>query len=95
MKEVLHGIAAKTYITDKEEKLFRKIPSPFMTGHYHSWSVNPDKLSPSLKITATSERELVMAVTHKNDLLRGVQFHPESILTEFGKILMSNWLFEC
>jgi anthranilate synthase component II len=48
-----------------------------------------------MKVTAIDESGYVMAMTHENQLMRGVQFHPESILTEFGKTLMSNWLLHC
>jgi anthranilate synthase component 2 len=93
--EVFHGVSRETYITEKSEMLFREIASPFMTGRYHSWCVDEKNLPSSMKITAIDKDGYIMAMTHENQLMRGVQFHPESILTEFGKTLMSNWLFHC
>ncbi len=95
MDKVFHGISRKTYIVDEGEKLFHSVPSPFLSGHYHSWAVDKQHIPAELKITASDEDGIVMAMSHKNGLLKGVQFHPESILTEHGKTLISNWLFRC
>jgi anthranilate synthase component 2 len=92
---VFHGVALETIVTVRSEKLFKEIPSPFKCGRYHSWIVDPDALHPSFQITAIDNMRNVMAITHENQLLRGVQFHPESILTDYGKKLMANWLFTC
>ena len=93
--EVFHGVSKETYITEKNEKLFAGISSPFMAGRYHSWCVDQKNLPSVMKITAVDQAGYIMAMTHENQLMRGVQFHPESILTEFGKALMSNWLLHC
>ncbi len=95
MKKVYHGVASTITIKDRNEKLFKGIQSPFLGGRYHSWSVNREDLPVEFRITAEDETGCLMAITHENQLLRGVQFHPESILTDCGKQLMSNWLMEC
>ncbi len=94
-EKVFHGVAELLTITDEDEKLFKGIPSPFKTGRYHSWMVDKKSLPSEFKITAEDQNGFVMAITHENQLLRAVQFHPESILTDFGKELMTNWLLHC
>jgi anthranilate synthase component 2 len=95
MQNVLHGVAMSTKITDEKEKLFNGIPSPFLTGHYHSWYVDKSTLPKTLKVTSVDNKGRAMSMTHENNLFRGVQFHPESVLTEYGNTLMANWLFRC
>jgi len=95
LQKVFHGVAEWTDIISKDEKLYTGIRSPFKAGRYHSWAVDKDNLPKELRITAVDRKGDIMSFTHENQLMRGVQFHPESILTEFGKELMSNWLFHC
>lgn len=95
MDEVQHGVARKTIIQQPSDALFYNIPSGFQTGRYHSWCVQSNELPAEFKVTATDENGVIMAFSHENQLIRGVQFHPESILTEFGKQLISNWLTLC
>lgn len=95
LEHPLHGESRLVKVVDKEEKLFQTLPPVFQTGRYHSWCVSSSDLPHDLSITATDEENNVMAITHANGFLRGIQFHPESILTEFGKIIISNWLYEC
>ena len=95
LTKVLHGKSIPTRVIDSGEPMFRGIPSVFLTGRYHSWSVSADSLPKSFRITADDEMGGIMALTHENQLLRGVQFHPESILTEFGNQLIKNWLDLC
>lgn len=92
---VFHGVSTKTTIRDAEEKLFSGIPSPFLTGRYHSWMVDEHHVPSVLRVTAVDEDGRIMGMRHDNNLLRGIQFHPESILTEFGNKLITNWLFKC
>ncbi|NJN42499.1 MAG: aminodeoxychorismate/anthranilate synthase component II [Flammeovirgaceae bacterium] len=91
MDEVLHGVTSKV-ILQHDEKLFQGIPKTVNVCHYHSWSVKPETIDGELKITATNERGLVMGIAHTEFDVRGVQFHPESILTEYGKQMISNWI---
>jgi anthranilate synthase component 2 len=95
LTRVFHGVAEETFITDANEALFKGINSPFKCGRYHSWGADAESLPSALRITAIDRYKNIMALTHENQLLRGVQFHPESILTEFGKTLISNWLLHC
>ncbi len=91
MPEVLHGIASNITLND-EDALFNEIPNGFKACRYHSWSVKADSIPDDLSITAIDEQGEVMAIAHKQFDLGGVQFHPESILTEHGIKMMENWL---
>ncbi|MDP9076639.1 MAG: aminodeoxychorismate/anthranilate synthase component II [Bacteroidota bacterium] len=93
LSQPMHGIATPIKVTDKDERLFAGLPETFKVGRYHSWVVDGKSLPDSLKVTAIDEADdSLMALTHKEYDVRGVQFHPESILTEFGKEMMKNWL---
>ncbi len=89
---VLHGVTSKAIITDKAEKLFKGLPDRFEVCHYHSWAVVAESIPSELTVTATNPDGLVMAIAHKKFDVRGVQFHPESIMTEHGKKIIENWL---
>lgn len=93
LDKVMHGVATTTVITDKEEALFKGIPEKFLTGRYHSWSVDAASLPDTFKITAVDEKNSIMAISHTQYNVKGVQFHPESILTEYGKEIIGNWLY--
>lgn len=92
LSTVYHGIATDVQITDTNDYLFKDVPSTFKIGRYHSWVVDENKLSPDLVVTAKDENGLIMALSHKSYDIKGVQFHPESVLTEHSHQLMSNWL---
>jgi len=92
LSDVFHGVATKTRILDKEEKLFRAIPEQIATCRYHSWIVNSYDLPDCLQITAVDEYGNIMALRHREYDVRGVQFHPESYITEYGKQMIYNWL---
>ncbi len=93
LNQPMHGIATPVRVTDKQEKLFTGLPESFKVGRYHSWVVDGNGLPDSLTVTAIDETDnSLMALRHKEYDVRGVQFHPESILTEFGKEIMQNWL---
>jgi anthranilate synthase component 2 len=92
LDEVLHGVTSKVTFLDEEEKLFNDIPAAVNVCHYHSWAVVPESINGELKITATNDAGLVMGIAHRRYDVRGVQFHPESILTEYGKKMISNWI---
>ena len=72
--------------------LYKGIPTEFEIGHYHSWVVDKEKLPSCFHITSVNEDGLIMSITHKTLDIRGVQFHPESVLTNYGKKLIKNWL---
>ncbi|MDB5008611.1 MAG: Anthranilate synthase component 2 [Mucilaginibacter sp.] len=93
LKQPMHGIATPIKVTDTNERLFAGLPESFKVGRYHSWVVDEKAIPDVLKITAIDEEDnSVMALRHKQFDVRGVQFHPESVLTEYGKELMQNWL---
>jgi len=76
----------------KEDKLFNNIPTGFEAGRYHSWIVNKDDFPAELEILCEGPKQEIMALRHQSLPIHGVQFHPESILTESGKQLISNFL---
>lgn len=93
LKQPMHGIATPIKVTDENEQLFIGLPQHFKVGRYHSWVVDEKNLPEELTITAIDESDnSAMALRHKTYDVRGVQFHPESILTEYGKEMMANWL---
>ena len=86
----LHGVASKIEIV-KADYLFENLPKHFKIGHYHSWVVS-EAISEDLEVLAKDELGNIMALKHKKYDIRGLQFHPESILTENGKTLLTNWI---
>jgi len=90
LKTVYHGVATEINII-KNDTLFEDLPNPLKVGRYHSWVVK-EPLPDCLEILAYDENKQIMALKHKRYKVRGVQFHPESILTEQGKSLLKNWL---
>ena len=92
LKNIIHGIPKTTQITDKSEPLFQGLPNLFNSGRYHSWALSKIELPDCLKITATDNDGLIMAIRHKNLALEGVQFHPESIRSQQGLTLLNNFI---
>jgi len=88
----MHGIATPISVLDKTEILFKNCPESIKVGRYHSWVVSQGDLPECLTVTATDATAEIMALRHKTYDVRGVQFHPESVLTEYGKEMMQNWL---
>lgn len=86
----LHGVASQIQFSEADY-LFDGLPQNFAIGHYHSWVVDA-ALPPSLKLLAQDAAGNIMAIKHAEFDLRGVQFHPESILTEHGIKIMENWI---
>jgi anthranilate synthase component 2 len=89
---VLHGIATPAAVLPTDDRLFRGLPMQFNVGRYHSWSVTPDSMPAELEVTARDTNGQILAFRHRAYDVRGVQFHPESILTEHGPQLLRNWL---
>ena len=87
---VIHGIATNVKV-EKSDILFNDIPSNFKVCRYHSWAIDPQKVG-DLEITAVDDNGEIMAISHQTYDVRGVQFHPESILTEHGIKMMDNWI---
>jgi anthranilate synthase component 2 len=92
LPRVMHGKESKTAILSADELLFRGISSPIITGRYHSWAVDRATLPKDLKVTAETDDGIIMALSHRELDVRGVQFHPESVLTPQGREMLNNWL---
>lgn len=92
LEKVYHGIETDVIVTDKSEPLFSEIPERFRAGRYHSWVVNEKDLPLQLRITAKDDEGFIMAISHNSFDVRGVQFHPESVMTIHGKQIILNWL---
>jgi anthranilate synthase component 2 len=90
--KVLHGVTSLVNVIDEEEYLFAGVNRPFQGTHYHSWAVRPETITDDLVVTATNEEGLVMGIRHKRYDVRGLQFHPESIMTTEGPQMIKNWL---
>ena len=92
LEKVFHGMKTNTKVIDKEEILFQNLPERIETGLYHSWAVYDDIDDTDLIITALSGRNIIMGIRHKKFDVRGIQFHPESHMTKYGKKIIENWL---
>ncbi|MCK4745430.1 MAG: aminodeoxychorismate/anthranilate synthase component II [Bacteroidales bacterium] len=92
IQKVFHGVSTPIRVLDKEDYLYRNIPENFEGGRYHSWIVSGDDLPPPLKVTALAEDGEIMGMSHLDYDVKGVQFHPESILTKCGTDLLTNWI---
>ena len=90
LSEVVHGVASEVKI--EEDPLFEGLPAHFKVGRYHSWVINEETLPAELEVTARTPDQQIMGVRHKEYSIRGLQFHPESILTEHGVQMIQNWL---
>ena len=88
--ELVHGKASP--VTHDGMFVYRGLPNPFIAGRYHSLVVERDSLPSELIITAETENKLIMGLRHKKYPVEGVQFHPESILTEHGKKIVENFI---
>jgi len=89
---VYHGVATDCQLSTANCELFKDLPDKFIVGRYHSWIVSDINFPAELEITARDENNYIMALQHKTFDVQGVQFHPESILTPDGEIIMRNWL---
>jgi anthranilate synthase component II len=89
-----HGQKEYVEIVNSDAKIFKGLPVKFETGHYHSWIVDNEGLPESLRITTTDNAGNIMAISHRVFDVHGVQFHPESIMTSFGRQIVLNWLIQ-
>ncbi len=92
LNTVHHGVAATIDIVVDDEILFKGLPPQIEVGRYHSWSVDPTTLPDVLEVTSVDQDGQVMSLRHKIFDVKGVQFHPESVLTPHGKQILTNWL---
>lgn len=92
LETIYHGIATQIDIIVPDDRLFRNLPPRMEVGRYHSWVVSADRLPADLEVTAVDQNGQIMALRHRSYNVRGVQFHPESVLTPQGKTIIRNWL---
>lgn len=97
LSSVYHGIATPVSILQengkpKDPHLFEGLEASEIVGRYHSWVVDQKGFPTDLEITATDDQGFIMALQHKTYDVRGVQFHPESVLTPKGEVILRNWL---
>jgi para-aminobenzoate synthetase component 2 len=88
--ELLHGKTSQ--VQHKNEGVFKDLKSPFRATRYHSLAIETPSVPEELLVSATTETGIIMGVKHKSAPIEGVQFHPESVLTEGGHQLLANWL---
>ena len=92
LSEVFHGVATKATILVTDEPLFKDLGNELEIGRYHSWVVSKENFPDSLEITSVDENGQIMSLRHRELDIRGVQFHPESVLTPKGKQIIKNWI---
>jgi len=91
LSDVFHGVATPCRIV-ADDPLFAGLPATITVGRYHSWVVSKEGFPDCLEITAESEQGQIMALRHRDYDIRGIQFHPESVLTPDGRTMIGNWL---
>jgi anthranilate synthase component 2 len=92
LSKVYHGVSTPIKITSKNNYLFKNIPESFEAGRYHSWVVDEKSVPTEIEVTAVDASGMIMALAHSKYDINGVQFHPESIMTEYGDTLIGNWV---
>lgn len=88
--ELMHGKTSR--LVHEGQSVFRDVPSPFTATRYHSLAVAPETMPKQLEVTARTENGIIMGLRHREAPMHGVQFHPESVLTESGYLMLGNWL---
>jgi anthranilate synthase component 2 len=91
LKKVYHGVATKVTKTE-DDFIFKDLPNEFEGGRYHSWVISNKNLPLDLIVTSIDENGQIMSIKHARYDIRGVQYHPESVLTPYGKKILNNWL---
>ena len=87
----MHGKKSAIDILDKKDVIYRGLNHELTVGRYHSWAIAIDEKD-QFKITAIDQENTVMSFTHQIHPLTGVQYHPESILTNYGALILKNWI---
>jgi len=91
--ELLHG--KTSLVHHKSQGVLKGLPTPFTATRYHSLCVEPHTIGDELEVTSHTDSGIVMSMRHRTLPIEGVQFHPESVLTEHGHAMLANWLYEC
>jgi anthranilate synthase component 2 len=94
LSTVYHGVVGQMKQILSGDSLFEGVPIEFDAGRYHSWVVEPETLPSQLEVTVENDEGFIMALRHKQYDVKGVQFHPESVLTEYGGRMILNWINE-
>ena len=92
LDEVYHGVATEMKVTDKNAVIFQGLPETFLAARYHSWSATDEGFPAELKVTARDEQGGIQAIEHASFKISAVQFHPESILTDVGETIVTNFI---
>lgn len=91
LEKVYHGVATKVYKTE-DDFIFNNLPNEMEVGRYHSWVISNENFPQNMIVTSVDENGQIMSVKHGIYDVRGVQYHPESVLTPNGKKILENWL---
>ncbi|MBD98308.1 MAG: aminodeoxychorismate/anthranilate synthase component II [Verrucomicrobia bacterium] len=92
LDKVVHGQSTTIY-QKSDSKIFNGLPQHFKVGRYHSWVMDVNSKNEDIKVTAVDEKDDIMALEHSFLPIYGLQFHPESVLCEYGKTMLKNWLY--
>ena len=92
LEDVFHGVATEMRIADPSAIIFKDVPETFMAARYHSWAATDEGFPKEIQVTARDEDGLIQAIEHKIFPISAVQFHPESILTDVGEQLVTNFI---
>jgi anthranilate synthase component 2 len=92
LEKVYHGVASKVTITATDDTLFNRLENQIEVGRYHSWVISKEDFPEDLEITSIDENGQIMSIRHKLYDVKGVQYHPESVLTPHGKTILENWV---
>ena len=94
LSNVYHGVTGQMEQVIPGDYLLKGVPENFDAGRYHSWIVERESLPDELEVTVENDEGYIMAIRHREYDVRGVQFHPESVLTEYGGLMILNWVNE-
>lgn len=92
LEDVFHGVATEMRVADPSAVIFKDVPETFMAARYHSWAATDEGFPEEIQVTARDEDGLIQAIEHKIFPISAVQFHPESILTDVGEQLVTNFI---
>lgn len=92
LQKVYHGLATPIHLIVDDERLFEGLDRTINVGRYHSWVVSTESFPEELEVTSVDEQGCIMSLRHRQFDLKAVQFHPESVLTPDGKIMLANWV---
>tara|TARA_Y100001933_G_scaffold239344_1_gene263813 strand:+ start:1917 stop:2489 length:573 start_codon:yes stop_codon:yes gene_type:complete len=91
LNKVKHGVSSKLTICGNSI-IFKNVPSNIQIGHYHSWVISHQNIPNSIIVTSVNTDNLIMSIEHKKYDIMGLQFHPESIMTDYGLLMLKNWV---